>query len=223
MKARKTENRKQEIGSRIIYLKKRGKSRNYGQEKFILLILLLLHFFQLDAKPDYNNNRWQLTISSGIHSFYAPVENLKWDNPGFVASTGINRMLGKKQLFSLGLQFQYDKNRYQGDATSFQFLGQFLPVILKKMELGIGTGIGYRFSAYPSTPLKWSGDSWEKRKMVKGIIQVPLLLSTGYRSVQILSLAITPFISYQMQAMFGYNPDFEPLPDSNLMFGFKFK
>jgi hypothetical protein len=56
-------------------------------------------------------------LSSGVHSFYAPVENLKWDNPGFAVSGGINRLLGQKQLFSAGLQLGYGQNKYQGDAA----------------------------------------------------------------------------------------------------------
>jgi hypothetical protein len=102
--------------------------------------------------------------------------------------------------------------------------GQFIPVIFKKnVELGFGTGLGYRFSGYPSQPLKSNGDSWEEGKNFKGIVQIPLQLSAGYRSILISSVSLTPFFSYQLQAMFGYNPDFDPLPDSNFMLGFKFK
>lgn len=221
MKTIKTETEKQLFVAGINIT--RNKSLNYGQDKFYLFVLLLFLFFQLNAKVNENKELWQFTISSGVHSFYAPVENLKWDNPGFAISGGINRLLGQKQLFSTGLQIQYGQNKYQGNATNLQILGQFIPVILKKIELGIGTGIGYRFSGYPSQPLKSNGDSWEDGKNFKGIVQIPLQLSAGYGSILISSVSVTPFVSYQLQAMFGYNPDFDPLPDSSFMIGFKFK
>lgn len=223
MKTIKTETEKQVVSSLFVANTNWDKFLIYRQERYILLVLLLLLFQQLNAKVNDSESPWQYSISSGVHSFYAPVENLKWKNPGFITVTGINRLLGEKQSFSVGLNFQYGQNKYQGNATSLQLLGQFLPVILKKMELGVGTGVGYRLSGYPSTPLKWNGNSWDDGETYKGIIQIPVQLSVGYRSLHIFSLAISPFISYQMQAMFGYNPDFDPLPDSSLLLGLKFK
>ena len=220
MKTIKTEKGKQHVSAR--HNRTLNKSLNYGLEKFLMIISLLLLFIQLNAKVNENKESWQFTISSGVHSFYAPIENLKWDNPGFAISGGINRLLGQKQRFSAGLQLQYGQNKYQGNATSLQILGQFLPVILKKIEFGIGTGIGYRLSAYPSQSLKWDGELWEEGKNFKGIVQIPLQLSAGYRSIQLSSVNVTPIVSYQLQAMFGYNPDFDPLPDSSFMIGFKF-
>ncbi|MBN1985375.1 MAG: hypothetical protein JW761_03670 [Prolixibacteraceae bacterium] len=200
-----------------------GKFFTQKQEKIVLLILLLTLLLQPTVKVNAAKNSWQYSISSGIHSFYAPTEHLNWDNSGFAASAGVNRMLGRKQLFSLGLQAQFAQNEFQGNASSLQFLGQFTPVIFKSVELGIGTGAGYRLSGYSSESLKWNGSSWEKGKIAKGMLQVPLQISAGYRSIPVSSLSITPFVSYQLQAMFGYSPDLDPFPDSNLMFGFKFQ
>lgn len=220
MKTIKTETEKHHVVAGNF--KNRNTSLNDRQEKILLIIFLLLLFIQLTVKVNASKNQWQYTISSGTHSFYAPIEQLKWDNSGFAASAGINRLLGQKQFFSLGLQAQLAGNKYQGNAASLQLLGQFTPVIIKSVELGVGTGAGYRFSGYPSSPVKWDGNDWKKGKMYKGILQIPLQFSAGYRAVQVSTLGITPFVSYQLQAMFGYNPDFDPLPDSNIMFGFKF-
>ena len=90
------------------------------------------------------------------------------------------------------------------------------------MELGIGMGAGYRFSECPSKTYKWSEYTWENGKKFKGMVQIPVQLSAGFREIQFSSLGVTPFIAYQLKALFGYNPDFDPLPDSNVMFGFKF-
>ena len=221
MKTIETENRNKEFapGTQPV----RDKFLSQKKEKVLLLFLLVVLLLQLTVKVKAADDPWQYTISSGIHSFYAPVEDLKWNNSGFAISAGVNRLFGQKQFFALGLQAQFAENKIQGNATSLQVLGQFTPVIFNRVELGIGTGAGYRFSRYPSEPLKWNGTSWEKGKSVKGIVQIPLQLSAGYRSIQIASLALTPFISYQLQAMFGYSPDLDPFPDSNLMFGFKFQ
>jgi hypothetical protein len=73
--------------------------------------------------------------------------------------------------------------------------------------------------------LKWNGNVPGKNaKMYKGMVQVPLQLSAGYRAINFASIKVTPFVAFQLQALFGYNPDFIPLPiqascsDSNLNF-----
>lgn len=191
--------------------------------KLFLLALLIFLYRPLAVKAADGTGKWQYTISTGLHSFYAPIENLKWDRPESVTAIGINRMLGKREVFSLALQFQYGWNQYQGDAGSTQLLAQYLPLVLRKMEVGIGLGAGYRFAFYPSSPLKWNGTQWTTGNVYKGMLQVPVQASVGYRSISLQNLAVTPFIACQMQALFGYNPDYSPLPDSNFMIGLKFQ
>jgi hypothetical protein len=200
----------------------RDKFLNHRQEKLLMIAFLLILLLQITAKVNAIKNAMQYTVSSGVHSIYAPVENLKWENPAFAVSAGINRMFGEKQFFSVGFQAEFAPQTYQGNATSLQLLGQFTPVIFRNVELGIGLGAGYRFSKYPSKTYKWSGNAWENGKKFKGMVQIPVQLSAGFREIQFSSLGVTPFVAYQLKALFGYNPDFEPLPDSNIMFGFKF-
>lgn len=222
MKTTETENKKQKHVSVQIY--ERRTIRNGTLEKAVMLILLTFLLFAVSkAEENTTESKWQFALSSGVHSFYAPVENLKWDNPGWVISAGANRMMGQKQFFSVGLQAQFAQHQFLGNTSVLQALGQFHPVFFKKMELGIGTGAGYRFSAYPYPTLSWDGTSWNEGKKYKGMVQIPLQLSIAYCSISISSLKVIPFISYQLQAMLGYNPDFDPLPDSNIMAGFKFQ
>ena len=221
MKTTETENRNKEFASG--FSTGRGKFLNLQSEKIMMIFVILILLLQITLKVKAEKNDWQYTISGGVHSFYAPVENLKWDNPAIAISAGVNRLFGAKQIFSLGLQAEFAANKIQGNATSLQLLGQFTPVLLKKLELGFGTGAGYRFSGYPSDPVKWNGTSWENGKNFKGIVQIPVQLSAGFRSAQVSNLEIIPFVAYQMKALFGYNPDFDPLPDSQIMFGFKFR
>jgi hypothetical protein len=191
--------------------------------KLFTLALFVFAVRPLSAKAVDDAGKWQYSIATGLHSFYAPVENLKWDRPESVTSIGINHMLGKREVFSLAMQFQYARNQYQGDAGSAQLLAQFLPLVLRKVEVGLGLGAGYRFAFYPSSPLKWNGTQWTPGGAYKGMLQVPVQASAGYRAIKLQKLAVIPFVACQMQALFGYNPDYAPLPDSNFMIGFKFQ
>ncbi len=189
---------------------------------FFLLLLFLILFQQTNAAKDIAGNQWQFTVATGIRSFYAPVQNLKWESAGTGASAGINRLVGQKQLFSFGLQAHIARPSNHGNNTSLQLLGVFTPVLFKRLELGIGTGGGYRISDYLHDPVIWKGNKWERGKPYKGMLQIPLQFSLGYRTLDMVSFRVIPYASWQLQALFGYNPDFSPLPDSYLMIGFKF-
>lgn len=189
--------------------------------KYWVLLFFLSLTISVSAENDKTRQPWQFVVSTGIHSYYAPVENLKWGQSDFSASLGINKLFGQKQQFALGVQGQFSQYEFQGDAIGLQLLGQFTPAIFRRIELGIGTGAGYRFSFYRSKPLKWNGNDWVDGKLYKGIIQVPVQISVGYRSIRFGTCNIRPFVAYQLQALFRYSPDVSPLPDSNLMVGLK--
>ena len=189
--------------------------------KQIFIFLYLSFFIARSANGQRTDQPWQLDVSAGLHSFYAPVEHLKWKRPEFVTTAAVNKLLNRKQLFSVGLQVGYARNNYQGDALFVQLIGQITPVIAEKIEIGIGLGAGYRFALYPSSPLKWDGSNWIKGKPFKGVVQAPIQLSLGYRSIRFQLLEFRPYAAYQLQALFGYSPDLSPLPVSNFLLGMK--
>lgn len=195
--------------------------QNHLAMKQVLIFLFLCSLLTIDAKSQRTDQPWQLDVNAGIHSFYAPIEHLKMKRPEFVATAAVNKLLNRKQLFSVGLQVGYARNNYQGDALFVQLMGQINPVIAQKVEVGFGVGAGYRFALYPSSSSKWNGDSWIKGKSFKGMLQTPVQLSLGYRSVRLESLEFRPYVAYQLQTLFGYNPDLSPLPVSNFLLGMK--
>lgn len=164
---------------------------------------------------------WQLDLAAGIHSFYAPVQDLEWRRPELMTITGWGKPLGKKQAFEVTLQLGYARNNYQGDAVFLQLLGKYQPVIAEKIELGLGLGFGYRVGLYPSKPTKWNGSEWVGGNGFKGMYQVPVQFSLGYRSIKLDQYQVRPYLAYQLQALMGYNPDLSPLPVSAGLLGLK--
>jgi hypothetical protein len=190
-----------------------------------ILIAFLLHISALTVKAQKENKRtdqpWQLDVAAGLHSFYAPVKDLKVARPELLTTAGLGKPLGPNQSFAVTLQLGYARNNYQGDALYMQLLGQYTPLIAKKVEAGLGLGFGYRFAFYSSPSQKWNGQSWVKGSPAKGMYQVPVQLSIGYRSLKLTDYQLRPYLAYQLQALFGYNPDLSPLPVSAGLLGLK--
>lgn len=191
--------------------------------KFYCAFLMIASFIISLFVPaqERTDNPWLLDITAGLHSFYAPVQELQWKRPELMTTLGWGKPLGNKQSFEVTLQLGYARNNYQGDALFLQLLGKYQPLIAKKIELGIGLGFGYRLAFYPSKPQKWNGNEWKAGTGFKGIFQVPVQLSLGYRSLHLNRYEIRPYAAYQLQALMGYNPDLSLLPVSAGLIGFK--
>lgn len=188
---------------------------------FYLLTILLLAACLFGAGQERTDQPWQLDVAAGLHSFYAPVEHLEWRRPELITTAGWGKPLGKKQTFEVTLQLGYARNNYQGDALFLQLLGKVQPVIAQKVEIGLGLGFGYRLAFYPSQARKWTGSEWTKGSAFKGVYQVPVQLSAGYRSLHLDGYTIRPYVAYQLQALLGYSPDLSPLPVSAALLGLK--
>lgn len=175
----------------------------------------------LNSQAQRTDQPWQVQLAAGLHSFYAPVQHLKWSRSEFTGLAALSKPLGPRQQFTVGLQVGFARNNYQGDALYLQLLGEYNPVIAGRMELGIGLGAGYRVSLYPGRPYRNENGDWHRGHSFKGMLQIPFQLSIGYRSLKLDPFQIRPYLAYQLHTLLGYSPDLSPLPVSNLLLGFK--
>ena len=181
----------------------------------ILLVVVSQVFSQVFPKKS-------LEVAAGIQSYYAPLKHFKVQNPQPVFVAGANHVLNTRQNIELGIRLGYNRNKYQGDALYVQTLFRYTPIIGKYIQPVIGTGIGYQISFYPSSSLNYDGTDWVQGPKAKAVIQVPLQVGVGYRGIETSEAFITPFILYQVNALFRYSPDLTPLPSSNFLLGFRY-
>ena len=192
-------------------------------KSFLFISFLLLFSFTGFGQKKTANGKWQFEIASGIHSFYAPVQDLKINRPELPMYGGLHRLMGEKQNYGLGVQAGFAKNKLQGNAYFLQILAHFNAVIASKIEAGASVGAGYRLAIYPSQSYAHNGNFWLKGKQVKDMLQFPLQLNVGYKSIIIDRYDLLPFMAYQLQVLSGYSPGLSILPVSSLSAGFKIK
>ncbi len=163
----------------------------------------------------------QYDIAFGLHSYYLPALGARWNGPEPVAFAGVHQPFNRKQNLGVSLRLGYSRGKFQGDALQAQLLFGFMPVLAQHLELGFKLGVGYQFSFYPSTPVRWDGGQWTAGRPAKGVFQAPVQFSLGYRSIHAGRLDWQPYLAYQLHVLFGYSPDLSPLPVSNALLGFK--
>ncbi|MCB9303595.1 MAG: hypothetical protein H6566_23400 [Lewinellaceae bacterium] len=163
----------------------------------------------------------QVDVAVGLHSYYIPAMGAHWNGPEPAVYAGVNQPINQKGTLGLSLRLGYSRGQYQGDALQAQLLFGVTPVIAQHLEVGVGLGIGYQFSFYPTQSFNRTEGQWVKGRRAKGVMQAPLQLSLGYRTVHFSKVGLTPYVAYQLQALFGYSPDLSPLPVSNALLGVK--
>ena len=163
---------------------------------------------------------WDVAV--GGQQYFAPIKNASVGHWQPQVMGGVNRFINAGNTMSVTLRMMYNRNKHQGDALSWQTLLQYTPVVANHLELGIGMGVGYQMAFYPSKSQKWDGNNWTEGKATKGVWQVPVQFSIGYRGLEATRGTFTPYIAYNTNFLFRYSPDLTPLPSAAFMMGVKF-
>lgn len=161
-------------------------------------------------------------VAMGGQQYLVPIKNSEVGHWQPQVSGGVNRFINDRSTMNITLRMSYNRNKYQGNALSWQTLFQYTPVVANHVELGIGAGIGYQLSFYPSNSLAWNGTEWTKGKSNKGVVQVPVQVSVGYRGFESSRGTFTPYLAYNTNFLFRYSPDLTPLPSAAFMVGLKY-
>jgi hypothetical protein len=184
-----------------------------------LTVLIFAFFTSLAA--GFAQVGWDVAV--GGQQYYVPIKNATVGHWNPQVMVGANRFINPGSTMSVTLRMTYNRNKYQGDALSWQTLFQFTPVVANHLELGMGMGFGYQLSFYPDKPQNWDGENWTDGKSVKGVWQVPVQFSIGYRGLESSKGAFTPYLAYNTNFLFKYNPDMTPLPSAGFMVGLKYQ
>lgn len=163
---------------------------------------------------------WDVAVSG--QQYFVPIRNASVGHWQPQVMGGVNRFINPGNTMSVTLRMTYNRNKHQGDALSWQTLFQYTPVVANHVELGIGMGVGYQLAFYPSKSQKWDGKNWTEGKSTKGVWQVPVQLSLGYRGLESARGTFTPYIAYNTNFLFRYSPDLTPLPSTAFLLGVKF-
>nr|WP_294904676.1 hypothetical protein [uncultured Lacibacter sp.] len=188
----------------------------------LIIILSVLQLTVASTVTAQQQKTLRFELAAGVQSYYAPFLKSELSGLQTVALAGVHKPLNARNTIGLSFRAGYNRHNKQGDALFTQAVFQYNPVVAKHIEFGIGAGAGYQLSFYPSVPFKWNGTEWVEGKATKGVIQLPIVMSIGYRGIKTKAGLFTPYAAYQINALFRYSPDLTPLPSSYFLLGVKF-
>lgn len=185
-----------------------------------LLALPLLAYSQVPARhpagTTYRN--WPVVAGLQFHTLAMPFSDKKsaFSNPGL--SVGTEFRYNRRATLLQAVQGGYYRNRYAGNglyvAPQLVYRPQFGPLYA---ELRAGAGVLYTMQPGRSYELK--DGNWQTHNHGgKLTLMLPVGLSLGYDGRQA-APRISPFVSYQVFVMHGYNPGIPVVPNRLLQAG----
>jgi hypothetical protein len=182
----------------------------------LLLSAVGAHAQAPDASAVYHN--WPVVVSLQFHSLSAPLGD--WptyiSNPGVSLGTEFryNRRATLLQSFQLG----YYHNQYAGNGL------YVAPQVVYRPQLGplyaeLRAGVGALYTMQPARAYELKDGSWQTYNHGgKLTLMLPVGLSVGYNGRQA-APRISPFVSYQVFVLHGYNPSIPIVPNRLLQIG----
>jgi hypothetical protein len=171
-----------------------------------------------EAKSNSHRN-FPLIISVQFHSLSLPFKNLKsnFSNFGIGLGTEVSHNGGQNWVQQLNVGWY--RNASIGNGLFFNTQAVWRPTIVNNFYTELKAGIGYHYSFRPVESYKQENGTWiSVGRKGKGMFSVPVGISAGYSKYQA-GTYISPFISYQLLLLKGYNTDIPLVPETLIQAG----
>ena len=185
----------------------------------LLALPLLAHSQAPLAQPTkaaYQN--WPVVVGVQFHTLSLPLSDgaSAFSNPGLYVGTEFR--YNRRATLLQGVQAGYYHNRYAGDGAFFA------PQVVYRPRFGplyaeLRAGAGVLYTMQPSRSYELKDGNWQTHNHGgKLTLMLPVGLSLGYNGRQA-APKISPFVSYQVFVMHGYNSSIPVVPNRLLQAG----
>jgi hypothetical protein len=172
---------------------------------------------QAPADPAAYRN-WPVVASLQFHSLSTPLSDwpTSFANPGL--SLGTEFRYNRRATLLQSLPVGYYRNRYAGNGL------YVAPQLVYRPQFGawyaeLRAGVGALYTMQPGRSYELQDGSWQTHNHGgKLTLMLPVGVSVGYHGRQA-APRISPFVSYQVFVLHGYNPSIPVVPNRLLQVG----
>jgi hypothetical protein len=170
---------------------------------FLLLLLSFQGVFAQDQSKKFRN--FPLVLSIQFHSLSTPFKNLKsnFRNLGIGIGTEVSHNGQNNWVQQFNLLWYHNKAIGNGFLLSTQTAWR--PYLVSSMYGEMKAGLGYMIAGRPGKSFIQKDGVWASvGRKGKGMLTIPVGLGGGYHSYSSQTF-VSPFASYQMMLVKGYN------------------
>jgi len=205
-----------ENGSMMLLLCKKTFMRHFG---FLLLVLLNCSLAMAQHESTRNYRNFPIILTVQFHSLSLPFKNFgtNFSNVGLGVGTEVS--FNGKQNWVQQFQIGWIKNNHVGNRLLLYTQTGWRPTLSGNVYGEVKAGIGYAVAYRPVESFKQVDGKWVSVSHAgKGMLMIPIAASIGYNNYNN-NVYASPFISYQVYALKGYNKSIPYVPEQMLQIG----
>jgi len=190
--------------------------RNFARSLAVCFCFVLSARAQSDSPRGYQN--FPIIVTLQFHAFATPFHDLKSNFRNVGIGLGTEVSYTGNQKFVQQLSVVWYRNKTIGNGLLFYT--QPVWRIGDDFYGELKAGIGYLVASRPSPALKPINGEWKTtRHKGKGMLTLPLGISAGYNLHGSGQAWASPFVSYQLLVVSGYNKSVPLVPETLVQVG----
>lgn len=195
--------------------------------KKVYLISVLLALFTLpstaqaqsDAVTGNGYRNFPIVVTLQFHNLALPFHDIKSSFKNIGIGIGTEISLNGDHNWAQEFNVIWFRNKVAGNGLLFYTQSAWRPMIVSKWYMGIKAGVGYLYAFRPTESFRPVEDGWVSTgRKGKGMLALPAGLSLGYHDFSERGY-MSPFVSYQMMLVSGYNSTIPVMPETLLQIG----
>ncbi|HJS54684.1 MAG TPA: hypothetical protein VJ765_09080 [Chitinophagaceae bacterium] len=182
-------------------------------------LMCLAEFLSAQAKTEKEYRNFPLILTVQFHSLTLPFKDIKSNfcNVGIGLGTEVsfNGYQNWVQQFNIG----WIRNKTTGNGWLLSTQTVWRPAIADDFFAELKIGVGYKYNSRPVESYKQENGQWVAvGQKGKGMLVVPVGFSVGYNGYSP-GTYFSPFVSYQLLVLKGYNTSVPIVPETLLQTG----
>lgn len=188
---------------------------------YILLVCIFISQTarsQSETRTGYQN--FPIIFMIQFQNLSMPFKDLKSNFSHIGFGVGTEFSYNGKSNFVQQLHITWHRNKVNGNGVLFYSQAVWRPDITNDVYTEIKGGAGYLYSCRPTESFKLKQGRWVSAgKTGKGMLALPVGISVGYHHATTTNMLTSPFITYQLVVLSGYNPSIPVVPETFLQIG----
>jgi hypothetical protein len=193
-------------------------------KKIFCAAICTLLSLDLPAQPkgEKTYTQFPLILTIQFHSLALPFQQMKSNFSNAGIGVGTELSYNGKQSFVQQVSALWYRNRTVGNGLFFYTQPVWRPTLHSNLYTEIKGGIGYLIAYRPVESFRQVNGTWESAgHKGKGMLAIPIGISFGYNT-QFSQMSLSPFISYQLMIVSGYNKSIPVVPETLIQIGSRF-
>ena len=186
-----------------------------------ITMVMVLHSISGYAQSEYvkKYSDFPIIVTLQFQALALPFQDVKSNFSNIGIGLGTEVSLNDGNNLVQQVSFMWFDNRNAGNRLLFMAQPAWRPQIFRDWFLELKLGAGYLYAFRPVESYRLENDRWVSvGKKGKGMLAIPAGFSIG-RLFTIKDTLVSPFMSYQMMALVGYNESIPAMPETIIQIG----